>query len=331
MNILYTLDNNFVSQVAASICSVCENNSHEQIHFFLFSKGILDENKAKLKEFIENYRQTVSIFEIGDLNQYFDFEFDTSGWNPIVLARLLCEKILPKSVEKILYLDGDTIVLRSLSDLWTTDMKGSAIGGCIEPTIDKDRKKSLDMEFIPYINAGVLLIDLNVVRKEHTFEHIIDYYRENDGKLFANDQDAINGCLKDKIFLLPPKYNYANTFSFYPYSTLCKIAKPSNFVDKNVYLESMKNPTIIHYLGEERPWRVGNKHAFKDDYVRYATMTPWGDVKEYGWETYFKFWNLFNFFMKPFPTFRYKIINSLIPCFMKYRAKQRKKVENNGK
>lgn len=140
MNILFTLDNNFVSQVAASICSICENNSQEQIHFFLFSKGISDENKAKLKSFIEGYKQSVSIYEIGDLDQYFDFEFDTSGWNPIVLARLLCEKILPDSIDRILYLDGDTIVLEDLSDLWKTDMKGSPIGGCIEPTIDKTRK-----------------------------------------------------------------------------------------------------------------------------------------------------------------------------------------------
>ena len=33
---------------------------------------------------------------------------------------------------------------------------------------------------------------------------------------------------------------------------------------------AIKNPAIIHYLGEERPWRKGNKHKFK---IQYEVMT----------------------------------------------------------
>lgn len=47
---------------------------------------------------------------MGDIKQYFDFEFDTTGWNSIVLARLVLDKFLPEDMEKVLYLDGDTIV-----------------------------------------------------------------------------------------------------------------------------------------------------------------------------------------------------------------------------
>ena len=102
--------------------------------------------------------------------------------------------------------------------------------------------------------------------------------------------------------------------------------KPVDYISEKTYDDAVKNPIIIHYLGEERPWRVGNKHKYKDDYIKYLNMTPWsGQNFETGWELYFKFWYLFNFFTKCFPKVRYLIIDSLIPVFINYRAKKNKR------
>ena len=161
MNILYTLNDKFVPQVAAGICSVCENNKDiDNITFYLISKEITDENKKKLIEFGKIYNREVIIKELGDIKQYFDFEFDTTGWNSIVLARLILDKFLPDGMEKVLYLDGDTIVRGSLKELWNTNIDKYVIGASIEPTVDRQRKKNLGLEFKPYYNAGVLLINL---------------------------------------------------------------------------------------------------------------------------------------------------------------------------
>ena len=89
---------------------------------------------------------------------------------------------------------------------------------------------------------------------------------------------------------------------------------------------AIKNPAIIHYLGEERPWRRGNKHKFKIQYEKYLSMTPWNNDKpEEGWETYFRLWNVFNIVMTPFPKLRYHVINTMIPYMMMWRKKQLKK------
>ena len=100
MNIVYTLNDNFVPQVGAGIVSVCENNKKFKIiHFFLISSGISDGNKKELIKLVNSYGREIDIIELGDIDQYFDFEFDTNGWNPIVLARLLLDKILPSKSE----------------------------------------------------------------------------------------------------------------------------------------------------------------------------------------------------------------------------------------
>ena len=327
MNILYTVNDKFVPQLATGICSVCENNSQEKtIHFYVFSLGITEQNKEKLEQLVEKYKRVVSIIEIEDMRNYLDFEFDTLGWNPVILARLFMSKILPADVEKILYMDGDTIVCRSLNELWNYDLKGKTLGMSVEPTADRQRKNALGLQNYYYHNSGVLLVDLNKWREIKAEELIVDFYRKREGKLFAADQDAINGALKDEICPLPPKYNYCNIYDQYPYRFLCKLMRPMTYFSEAEFKDSQKNPVIIHYLGEERPWRQGNTHKYKKDYNKYLNMTYWKDTpEEEGWQLYFLCWTIFNIVTKPFPQLRYSIINYLIPYFMKYRARKLKK------
>lgn len=328
MNIVYTLNDQFVPQVAASICSVCENNRNNQITFYLIVDGVSQKNQELLKEFAMSYGKKLEIIEINNLKQYFDFDFDTTGWNSIVLARLVLDRLLPNNVNRVLYLDGDTIVRGNLKELYETDMGESVIGASIEPTADHVRKQTLGIDGA-YYNAGVLLINLKKWRSDRAGQKILKYYAEHNGRLFANDQDAINGVLKGEIYTLPPKYNFCNIYNQYPYRFLCKLVAPAKYFSKAEFDDSVKNPVTIHYLGEERPWRAGNRHKYRDDYKKYLNMTPWKDTPdEHGWKTYYVCWGIFNTITKPFPTLRYKIITSLIPHFLNVRAKQNRQTKD---
>lgn len=107
-----------------------------------------------------------------------------------------------------------------------------------------------------------------------------------------------------------------------------KLVAPAKYFSEQEYNECMKNPVIIHYLGEERPWRTGNHHKYRDDYKKYLAMTPWGDTPdEAGWQIYYVCWGIFNTVTKPFPALRYKIITSLIPVFINMRANQNHKAK----
>lgn len=73
-----------------------------------------------------------------------------------------------------------------------------------------------------------------------------------------------------------PKYNFENSFKFYPYSVLNKSAGDLCFADLESFKDSLNNPVIIHFLGEERSWREGNKNKYCDKFIKYADKTPWG-------------------------------------------------------
>lgn len=327
MNILYALNDKFVPQTAASIVSICENNkTAKNINFYLLSMSITTINKAKLKKLVSSYNHKLTIIELKEIQTYFDFDFDTKGWNPIVLARLLLDKILPKSLNKILYLDGDTIVRGDLTELYNDNMDGKVIGASIEPTYSRKNRALIGLDNSLYYNAGVLLINLKKWRQDKTGQKIINFYKKHSGNLFSNDQDAINGALKDQIYTLEPKYNYHNTFNQYRYSFLKNLVAPAKYVSRESFQEARDNPIIVHYLGEERPWRKYNTHPYRADYKKYLALTPWQNTPdEDGWFLYFFCWRIFNFLTKPFNHLRYQIITTLIPIFLSYRSHNLKK------
>ena len=56
------------------------------------------------------------------------------------------------------------------------------------------------------------------------------------------------------------------------------------------------------------------------------SLTPFKDrEKDKGWETYFFFFYIFNFFGKRLPRFRFWVINTFAPYVMKRRQKKLKK------
>lgn len=322
INILYTVDNNFVPQLATNICSCCHNaGESDRLHFYVFSKGVSQDNRDTLQDFVASLDQVIDFIDIDNFTDRLGFEFDTSGWNEIVLARLLMASFLPDFLDRILYLDGDTLVRSSLSSLWDTDLRGNTLGMVMEPTANRCRLEELGIASYPYFNAGVMLVDLSAWRARKTERRLLDYCASNNGRLFANDQDAINYVLRDEIYTLSPAYDYANSFDIYPYRLLKK--QMPKFVSERTFDDAKANPVIVHFLGEDRPWRKGNTHRFSDEYHGYLAMTPWSSSQdETGWERYFTCWRLFNTFTKPFPGLRLHIINALIPAMLRWRSRR---------
>lgn len=326
MNIVYTTDDNFIIQVTTSIVSVYENNKAD-VNIFVLLKNVSEFNKNVLKTTAEKYGHDINLIELESIDVYFGLPVNTGGWNDIVLSRLFLDKILPSEVERVIYIDGDTIVRDSLNDLWNINLNNNILGAVVEPVTSMKRKVQLGLEKEdPYYNAGILLIDLKKWKESNAGNRILNFYKAHNYKLFANDQDAINGELKGEIQPIDIKYNYNNTFYYYPYWFLKK--KDNNLPSKDIYKDSISNPYVIHYLGEERPWREGNRHEYRNEYVNYYHMTYFGKeaknkdgIIEYGWKKYFLFWNLFNTIIKPFPGLRLFIINKGIPIVMKMRSR----------
>lgn len=104
-----------------------------------------------------------------------------SDWSYMTLMRCALAKMFPDE-ERVLWLDIDTIVCGDISPLFEMDMDGYCFAGVMEPG------KSIDI--FRYINAGVLLCNLEEIRRIGKDDELIELI--NRRPLVYPDQDAIN-------------------------------------------------------------------------------------------------------------------------------------------
>ena len=86
-----------------------------------------------------------------------------TGWP----YRLAAPLLLPERLDRILYLDVDTVVLNSLAPLYTSDFGGAAFMACshTDRFLNKVNQARLGLEDgVPYLNSGVLMMDLALLR-----------------------------------------------------------------------------------------------------------------------------------------------------------------------
>jgi len=161
MNILYASDDNYAEIASISIVSLLENNKDAgNITFFMLDNGLSSQNKNKLLNLVEKYSGNIIFVDIPDIEKLVGIKLDPGFWAISIFARLFAASLLPEDIEKIIYLDCDTLIRSSLLPLWNENLSGNLIGGC-EDGIPVLHKKSIFLKKTDiYVNSGVLLIDL---------------------------------------------------------------------------------------------------------------------------------------------------------------------------
>lgn len=164
------------------------------------------------------------------------------GWQPgpnnsmMAYARLLLGSLLQAS--KMIYLDADMIVLSDLVELWTTPMNGKIIlaarGG--EHAIlsgDCPWKLSSEEKILPYINSGVMIIDLDQWRLRSIEQEIKELVHRSRMNLACYDQTILNYLLRHDIGLLPMSWNWQGRLLSEAQAASAK---------------------IIHFITPKKPW-----------------------------------------------------------------------------
>ncbi len=195
------------------------------------------------------------------------------------MARLFADELLPEDVKRVLYIDCDTLVLKSLQKLFFADLGEKTIGAVPEPTINIKVKKSIGIDVRQmYFNSGVLLIDLNKYREKKFRKRILAYYDNIKESTVFSDQDAINGALCHHIKVLSPRYNFFANYRYWSYKALINYSPSYGIIPEKVYQSAKKDPVILHFAGDERPWYEGNLNPYKKLYKSYQNKTPWRGI-----------------------------------------------------
>jgi len=184
-------------------------------------------------------------------------------------SRLWVADFFPDDVERVLYLDGDIVVVGSIAELWRTDLDGNVLG-CVDIPGAAIGVQRLGLRPEDgYFNSGVLLIDLKQWRETQVLPRLLDYMRVHPEQMvFALDQDALNACLYKSKKRLDPKWNAVWTF----FRDNEPVPLPRAAIEV-----LRRDARIIHFNHEIKPWSYFCEHPRQSEYYRYLRMTEWRD------------------------------------------------------
>ena len=166
---------------------------------------VSEDNKAKLSS-LEREGFFVNLIE-ADSDRYKGLEKRYSRVSVSSLLKFSIPDYLPQ-VKKVLYMDGDILVLKDLSDLFSTNIEGKYAAVISDGPKDfvAGGKKHAFYGEKTYFNSGVMLLNLEQMRADGITERLIDY-RLNEYNYFM-DQDAFNQVLKNNVVHLGVEYDF---------------------------------------------------------------------------------------------------------------------------
>ena len=182
--------------------------------------------------------------------------------------RLLAAELLPRELDRVLYLDPDILVLNPLRPLWETDLAGNLFAAAahtgkteLANSVNRMRLNSGS----DYYNSGVLLMNLEAGRREIQPEAIFRYAQEHAKELVLPDQDILNALYASRILALD---DYVWNYDARNYNTY--LLRSAGIRDLDWV---MAHTAVLHFCGKAKPWRRAYLHRFGILYKHYMELT----------------------------------------------------------
>ena len=205
INISFSINNNYAENLLVPLISLFENANKNTIYHvhILVGESFKEENYHFLYDLEKNYFNCyINIINVGnDFKDVYKSFLDEAAY-----YRLKIPTVCP-NINRMIYLDSDTIILKDLNDFYSLNFNGNYILGKLDKYSDSLDK--LNIYILNYINTGVLLIDLYSLRKYGYVGKFMKYIQEhnNNKYLHRHDQTLINYICHDKIGILHPKFH----------------------------------------------------------------------------------------------------------------------------
>lgn len=252
MNLLFSIDKNCIHLLQTCMLSICNNGGAEKYSAYILHKDLTDHDKKYLQSTLPEM-VSWEFIEVPK-NMFMDFP-TTKRYPEQIYFRLAAPYLLPKSLDRILYLDVDIVVINSLLPLYQSDFEENWFMGCTNTKVFLTKlnqiRLGIDVEKdVPYINTGVLMMNLPILRENLKLEDIRKFSEKRKNVLVLPDQDILTALYGEHVKLLDNLiYNLSDrTLTFHN-------AHPQK---EKIDLEWVrKNSVIIHYFGRNKPWKKG--------------------------------------------------------------------------
>ena len=248
MNLLFAINRNFSSLLLSCLHSISVRGGASSYDAYILHSDLLPEDEAHIEASSDDCINCHFIPVPDDLFEGFP---ETKRYPVQIYYRLAAPNLLPTHLERVLYLDVDTVVINPLKELYQVDFEGNYFAACTHTKafLEKFNQFRLKTENdVPYVNTGVMMMNLPLLRKCFDLKAVRDYALAHQRLLVLPDQDILTALYGDKVKIVDSlRYNLSDrVLTFHN-------ADPQN---EKIDLDWVReNAVIVHYFGRNKPWK----------------------------------------------------------------------------
>ncbi len=280
--IVYASDDGYAEVLGVSLTSLFENNQDAtNIQVTILDSGISSTNHERIEEICRKYDRPLPRWvKAVDIEKRLSISVNIDRGSLSQYARIFISDVYDNDIDRVLYLDCDTLIVSSIANLWNLSMQGNIVAALKDAFSEMYRQNiNLQKRDIMF-NSGVMLIDLNQWRKQQVEKSVLEFILSKNGKVQQGDQGALNAVLSKKTKVLNPQYNLVSIFFDLTYEQLKKYRRPVDFYTEAEIETAKSNPVIIHFTSSfynRRPWFQESDHVKANQWLTYRKMGPWGN------------------------------------------------------
>lgn len=273
MHICFAGNNQIAEKMCVAITSIVRHmRSFDTIDFFILEDNISDKNKKKMKQ-LENNNVSIEFIRIDA--KRFENRCPHGVGCAHVPVQTYFRYIIPElkpNYDKVLYLDCDMVVRRSLCELWETELGDNYAAAVQEFYYDAANKMKIKVPTV--FNAGMLLLNNKKLVEDNIAQKLFENTDNFKDKIVYVDQDILNYTFRDKVVWVEPIYN-AQIDLWRPGTCAKPIYSPKQmWWGKN-------DPVIVHYNGANKPWKddgykeLKKYQPFVNEYYKNLIRSPY--------------------------------------------------------
>ena len=232
----------------------------------------------KIHETIEEMGSSYSALYTDDLDPILE-ELDVPTYNGsrTVYYRLFIGDLIPH-IDRLLYIDSDTIIKGNILTLYNNDMGDDVIGMCYDSNSVEVKEAYGCKKGEPYYNNGVVLYNLKRYRETIDMEGMIEAISIICAGSILPDQDLLNLQFKGKIKDLDPCFNYQPIHAMFTSDVYLHYFK-TDYYPKEQIDNASNNAVILHAIRMfgDRPWDDDSLHPFANEFEKYRKQSLWSD------------------------------------------------------
>lgn len=266
INLLFTLDANYLPQLEVVLTSLAANNPGEHFHIYLMHRGLLSSDLVQVARRCDAYGWQFTPVRVDEA--LFAGAPVTKQYPQEMYYRMLAPHLLPPDVARVLYLDPDILVINPLRPLWETALDGRLFAAAAHTgkteLVSSVNRVRLNVEN-DYFNSGVLVIDCVAGRQAIVPQELFDYTAAYANTLILPDQDLLNSLYGAQVLPLEDViWNY-DARDYHGYFVTSGGRADVDWV--------MTHTAILHFCGRAKPWKPGYRYRFGVLYKHYQQLT----------------------------------------------------------